>query len=507
MSATASQTRRQLPQLALGAVWALLPLFLAAVASETLVIPLSDFWWHLRLGEIIWTQRQWPTVDTLSYTATGAHYPAFEWLGEVYLYLTYALGGVQMVLFVDAIIISGVALLMLLAARELGARARVSGLCTAIFLFAGVLPNRDARPQILGFLVFALWYLLLIRYRGGRATRLWIFFPTAVLWTNANGTVIIGAGMLAVASLGEALAALLGGRFGRPLPPARLRNLGVAAASVPAAMLINPWGADLFRLLHEFLSDPYVRRVISEWRPPTVDSTHGTIMLALLLASAGCLALAPRRLGLTDTLLFLAFAALMVQSERNSVWFSIVAGPIIAGQVQTIVDLLPHPVEGRERVALNYCLVSVMAILALLALPWLRLSLPLPEDRRLLIDKATPVASVEYAASHYQGERFFHPYTYGSYMLWATYGRLPVFIDGRYNHYAATGVLDDYMKICRAEDWEETLAKYGVRHVLVTKDSGEASTMKPLLKALRASPHWQPVYQDEQSAIFVGQGR
>ena len=141
----------------------------------------------------------------------------------------------------------------------------------------------------------------------------------------------------------------------------------------------------------------------------------------------------------------------------------------------------------------------------ILALPWFRQSLPLPEDQRRLINRTTPVAAVEYAASHYQGERFFHPYAYGSYMLWAAYGRLEVFVDGRYNHYAPAGVMDDYRDIVKANEWQAVFAKYGIRHALVAKDSSEAESMEALLKALRRAPDWEVVYEDEHAVIFVAQ--
>ena len=74
-----------------------------------------------------------------------------------------------------------------------------------------------------------------------------------------------------------------------------------------------------------------------------------------------------------------------------------------------------------------------------------------------MIDPKTPVAAVEYAASHYPGERFFHPYATGSYTIWAARDRLQVFVDGRYDLYAGP-VIDDFRAITGLEKWEEKLA-------------------------------------------------
>ena len=355
--------RSYLPRLTLATVWSLLAVTFALLAGELHVIPVADFWWHLRLGQIIWTERQLPTVDGLSFTARGAFAPAVQWLGELYLYLTFALGGLELVLLANALLLATVAALMLLTCREEGAGARVGALVTMAFLFVGVFPSGDARPQVLGFVIFALWYLLLIRYRLRSSPLVCLVPPTAVIWNNANGTVLLGLGLLAVAWVGEALNLLLQGRLGLILPSRKLRGLGVAVVSVPLTMLLNPWGLDLFRYLRDYVTDTAMRQIISEWRPPTVDDPLGLCFFTLLLASVACFALSPRRLDLAELLVFLAFTALAIQAGRNSVWFAIVAAPLVAGRLQSILDLWPRAAEGPEHVGVNYVLAGVFSLL------------------------------------------------------------------------------------------------------------------------------------------------
>jgi hypothetical protein len=51
-----------------------------------------DMWWHLKMGEIIWTTHRIPTTDIFSYT-TGHHaYTAHEWLSQVFIYSAYRIG-------------------------------------------------------------------------------------------------------------------------------------------------------------------------------------------------------------------------------------------------------------------------------------------------------------------------------------------------------------------------------------------------------------------------------
>ncbi len=480
-----------------------MPVFMALMQGELRQIALSDFWWHLRQGQLIWSEGRVRTGDLFSFTTPGAFAPTIQWLGDLYLYACYTLGGLELVILADALVLALTAWLTLRAAREAGAGPRLAGLVTAAAVYVCVLPNGDARPQLLGFPIFALWSLWLLRHRRGKPAPLWLIFPTAILWINVNGTMAMGGLLLAGTLAGEWLAGRLGGRLGPGLPLGRLRAPALALASLPLAVLVNPWGPDLYRYLAFYAYDATARQYISEWRPLTTDSPMGIAFYAFLLLGVGVLALTPRRANLGDILLFLGFGALAIQSGRNLVWFGIVAAPLVAGSAQSLAGLWPQPADSGERPALNYALAGCLVVLGLLGLPWWRGSLPLPAGQRSLYGPDTPVAAVAYAAEHYAGERFFHPYAYGGYIIWAAYGSLPVFIDGRYNHYVPAGVMDEYLRVSRGDDWETILEKYGIDHVLVTKDSGEDSPMKPLLKELRRSPDWQQTYEDEHSFIFV----
>ena len=45
-------------------------------------LPDPDTWWHIAVGERILQTHSWPTSDPYSFTAPGAHWIAYEWLGK-----------------------------------------------------------------------------------------------------------------------------------------------------------------------------------------------------------------------------------------------------------------------------------------------------------------------------------------------------------------------------------------------------------------------------------------
>ena len=53
----------------------------------------SDMWWHLKMGETIWTTHAIPVTDIFSYTTNHQAAIPHEWLAQVAMYLAYRWGG------------------------------------------------------------------------------------------------------------------------------------------------------------------------------------------------------------------------------------------------------------------------------------------------------------------------------------------------------------------------------------------------------------------------------
>jgi hypothetical protein len=68
----------------------------------------NDFWWHMAVGREIIAVGQIPTVDIYSYTMAGQPYLSYQmfWLMDVWLYWWYSLGGAELILFIQSLIIT-----------------------------------------------------------------------------------------------------------------------------------------------------------------------------------------------------------------------------------------------------------------------------------------------------------------------------------------------------------------------------------------------------------------
>jgi hypothetical protein len=91
-------------------------------------------------------------------------------------------------------------------------------------------------------------------------------------------------------------------------------------------------------------------------------------------------------------------------------------------------------------------------------------------------------------------------YLWGGYLIWA----LPeqkVFIDGRADIFAWTGVLGEYGRwYTLEEDPARLLDKYGIRYCLLRANA-------PMARVLLYLPGWKRVYGDEVAVVFVKEVR
>src|SRR5213593_978861 len=86
-------------QITMEHLWLAIPVFVLLLNSFRFPIPLTDFWWHLKMGQVIAATRSIPRVDLFSFTAAGHPFVVQNWLAELIFYWTYMLGGLPLIVF------------------------------------------------------------------------------------------------------------------------------------------------------------------------------------------------------------------------------------------------------------------------------------------------------------------------------------------------------------------------------------------------------------------------
>jgi hypothetical protein len=445
-----------------------------------------DMWWHLKMGEIIWTTHNIPTTDIFSYT-TGHHpYTAHEWLSQVFIYGAYKFGGYAglmfwLCLFTSALLVAGYGLCWLYSEN-----AKVAFVGTVIiFLFATI--GLAVRPQMIGYFLLVV-ELLLIQLGRIRNPR-WLLGlpPLFAIWVNCHGSFFLGllvAGTYFFSSFFDFQKGLLVSH--RSDSRTRLMFALTIAMSI-AALFINPIGIkQILYPLDAILHLPINLNQVDEWRPLQLTDGRGLTFLAVLGCIFLFLILRQSKLFLHELLLISLVIWLAASHRRMLFPFGILAAPILSRFLSGSWDRYN---AMQDRPWPNALLMSASLLIAFRAFPN-------GQDLARQVEQQSPVKAVEFMkASHLSG-RMLNEYVFGGYLIWAA-PQFPVFVDGRGDVFEQTGVLGEFEQWATLQTEPRILLdKYQIDFCLLSRSS-------PMLFVLRLLPDWKATYSDNNSIIFM----
>lgn len=505
-------------------------LFVAIFAMAARVQVDTDTWWHLASGRWMVQHGQVLKHDPFSHTMLGKPRIQHGWLVQIVLYRLYAaLGHTGLVLAMAAVVTLAFAFVFPLGGGSPYLRAFTTVLAAITSAVVWV-----ARPQIVSFLLTAVFAYLLDRYkRRGRAP-LWLLPFLTVLWVNCHGAFITAFLLLGGYVVGEGLNWLIGWRP-PSIPPAcggeaserqgglsarQIRTLVLVTLICLAVVVLNPQTYRMYTYPFQTVSIGVLRDFIQEWRSPDFHGLHLHPFIWMLLLTLAAMGFSGQRADLTDVGLVAGFAYLSLLAGRNIALFALLDGPVLArygapalarlaGAVQARWSDMPadsetlpagQPQAGTRRplgprlAFLNWALLGLVALAALI-----KVAMPLlPTEREKAMADFLPVEAVHYIQRERLPGPMFNSYNWGGYLIWTLYPDHLVFVDGRTDLYDDP-FLRNYLDVVLVqENWRKVLARYGVRFVLIERDSA-------LARFLAADDGWQQRYADDLAVIFVPQ--
>jgi hypothetical protein len=499
-------------------LWMLVPVVVVVWMGFMHPLRLLDFWWHLKVGEVISTLREIPRVDLFSFTRAGQPFIHQAWLGEVLYYLTYQMGGFQLLIAFNTMLLLLASAPILHLCLEASHRLRVAVLCSfvaAIMLgFFG-----SMRPQSYSFVLFAVFYWILWGYRDGRRDYLWALPPLMVLWVNLHGAFVLGIGLIGLVLGTEAIRRAARGPQPDTLATSALAKLALVLALTVLASLANPEGYQVYSYVRQLQLDPASQQFVKEWQVPDVKQPVGILIffgpffLALLVFFY-----TGSPLNLTELGLFLAFAVFGLAARRNGIWFALIVAPMLARhalglRVPNLLDWWrgqsylrsrpqrpARPRQGRPpaRYALNWIILICLLLFTVTLSPWVRPHLKSERLSGQLVDEHTPVGAMDYIAEQGLAGNIFHPQTYGDYLIWRLWPQQRSFLDGRVHLYDES-LVKDYILVFQDEQWESRLAKYDIQYLLLPADEENSEAV---VEDARGSTNWTLLYEDHTSVLF-----
>ncbi|MCS7071815.1 MAG: hypothetical protein NZM00_09940, partial [Anaerolinea sp.] len=277
----------------------------------------------------------------------------------------------------------------------------------------------------------------------------------------------------------------------------RAGRLLLAAVVSIAALVVNPYGAQILLVPFQTLSIGALTSFIQEWNSPNFHERQTWPFIALLIAVIGAMSASRRRGTWTEFFLIAETTFMALQAGRNISVFAIAATPVLTAHLHDVLTergwTLPparrvRPARGMLNLILagGIVLASAFKVVAVL-------------DRET-VDEAfaavLPVHAVDFLRAQPQPANLFNSYNWGGYLI-HTLPNVSVFVDGRTDLYGDTFITHSYFEPATgADSWRDVFAQYAINTVLIETNSG-------LDRVLRQQPDWALAYEDNLAVIYV----
>jgi hypothetical protein len=163
----------------------LLAILFVAIFTMAVRVPTdTDTWWHLRSGEYIFRTRSVPRRDIFSHTVAGKPWIDHGWLAQIAIYLLYAaFGYAGLGLALAAVVTLAFGFVFLQSEENLYVRAFIAVLAAITSAVVWI-----ARPQIVSFLLTAVFSYILYLYKRRGRNYLFLLALLTILWVNVHGS-------------------------------------------------------------------------------------------------------------------------------------------------------------------------------------------------------------------------------------------------------------------------------------------------------------------------------
>ena len=472
-------------------------LFIALLAMAVRTPADTDVWWHLGAGRAIVTTGHIPYADEFSFTVHGKPWVDVQWLAQVGMYEAHLLGGDRLLAILSAVLV--VVTFAFVYVQMAGGPFLRAFIIVLAATASSVIWS--PRPQMLSFALLGVTGYIVYLFKWRRLNRLWVLIPLFALWGNVHGGYALGLMLIGCVMVGETLNRVTGRtRLPEVLAWREIGLLSGVGVLCGLALLVNPYTFGTWMLPFRTVGIKTLQGFIQEWASPDFHNLYEQPVLWLLFALLTVTGLARRRWDWSDLIVVLVFGYSAFLARRNIAPLALVIAPVLSRRAQLVVESvsaqiqLPALARKDLKPGLSSVLNGLIVILVALA-ALLKCGVALSPQ---MIDKAqqqiAPVRAVEWIKQNHVAGPMFNSYNWGGYLVWAL-PQEPVFVDGRTDVYAE--FLPQYVQVMFIRPgWQDVLNRYGVRLVLVERES-LLSTM------LATQPGWQLVYGDDQATVFV----
>ena len=468
----------------------------------------TDMWWHLRAGEQTLANKAAYAVDTFSFTRNGADWTNHSWLSQVLMYSLFQLGSYKALsIWVGLCAVISMGLIYLQMKGHPLWRA-------SILIFAATVSSVvwSPRPQILSLVLFSLLSYSLYLYKGKGNNKILLGIPPLfLLWGNLHGGYILGILLIMSVIAGEILNHLLLNENPARLSWRQISYLFAAMLLGFAAVLINPFGIDMWMIPFNTVGVETLQNVISEWASPDFHQSFQQPMLLMLLGIMGILGISKKQIDGSELVPLILFSWAALTARRNFGPFAIIAAPIMSNHLTAVIEDIKNTLLNKysnlkslqESIVVNNqdfnprlknILNAIIICLLFGAAIWKIYEVNQPELIAKTEREIFPVGAVQWLKDNEPRGNLFNEYNWGGYLIWHN-RETPVFVDGRTDLFGDE-ILQDYLDVLSAQDdWMNILDKYQIDVLLIRNDSA--------LVQIAQMNEWQIKFSDSKATILI----
>ncbi|MCA9039677.1 MAG: hypothetical protein KDA65_04945 [Planctomycetaceae bacterium] len=474
----------------------------------------TDLWGHLSYGRLIWETGELPEREPFLLTPDDRSIVDTAWLSQLVFYAVesqYGVGGLQLIF---AVTIALMSVMIFVTGYRLSNRVWIGLVGTVLFLWLEWAQFQIIRPQLAGSLLFV---LLACRYQFPfRLPLLWWIPPLLLLTANLHGSFIMGVGLTGAWVLAQLIDSVRQNR--RLMAWTQDRNIlwsCMLLLVLIAVPLINPYGAQLYRTVLTFSSDPNLYDLV-EWKPQTIKSHQGKVMLGVCLLLIVLWRRNQSAISTFNGILLLVLGVSTLLTGRMMVWWAPVAVLEVMRQLQGQIiespelSVLPDD-RHRDQTRWVYQGISLLGVIigfawAIHERNWERVTDTLERGQgsfalKQTLSERTPLELEQFLYQQIQTRsepyRMIHPMEWGDFFIWTNHAEQPVFTYSHV-HLISRQIWIDYRLTMQLHaGWLQQLDRYRIDLVVLSKSRNSL-----VVDRLRSSPDWSLIYEDHLGVIF-----
>ncbi len=479
------------------------------ISGLYLIKPISDpdFFWHISTGRWIVENKDLPKDDPFSYTTPNIETRRERiiltsyWLGQVLYYSLYSIMGWSGIILLRFILAFLMAYFMM-KMTEGGIILRAALTLLGIVLIIHDYPLE--RPQVFSFTFFTIILYIFEKIRRGNGDRRDTIIAGVImlLWANMHGGFILGQ-TLAIVYLLTGLGFIF--PYIKSIDNEVWRRLYKTSIVVILIGFINP---NTYTIWIELIMTPsYMRETIIEYQSTltafkrTLEWTLPSYWLLLIIAIVCSIwRVIKRDIVPQDYVLLTGLGYFSFNELRYVPFFIIWSIPFISNSIN----------KGNRFIRAFGLIISLLISLSIFMRYGIYKNINNISyfSKDIYITLYYPHKAVNFIIENRLKGNMYNYYDWGGYLIWRFYPEKMVFIDGRQLHgyvYSQSNMLDQAQtepRIMGKEFYKGILDSYGINYILIPIYNISGFPI-PLFKTLIDDPEWVPVFNRDNSLIFI----